>query len=45
MLDSTDMNINQIAAKLGFDDTYYFSRLFNKIMGMPPTAYRNADRG
>lgn len=45
MLDSTDMSINQIAAKLGFDDTYYFSRLFTKIMGMPPTAYRTADRG
>lgn len=45
MLDSTDMNINQIAAKLGFDDTYYFTRLFTKIMGMPPTAYRLAERG
>ncbi len=45
MLDSTDMNINQIAAKLGFEDSYYFSRLFTKIMGMPPTAYRTADRG
>lgn len=45
MLDTTDMNVNQIAAKLGFDDSYYFSRLFTKIMGMPPTAYRTADRG
>lgn len=45
MLDSTDMNVNQIAAKLGFDDSYYFSRLFTKIMGMPPTAYRTAERG
>ena len=45
LLDSTDMNINQIAAKLGFDDSYYFSRLFSKIMGMPPSAYRTAERG
>lgn len=45
MLDTTDMHINQIAAKLGFTDAYYFSRLFTKIMGMPPTVYRTTDRG
>lgn len=45
MLDTTDMHVNQIAAKLGFNDTYYFSRIFSRIMGMPPTAYRTTARG
>lgn len=44
LLDSTDMHINQIAAKLGVADPYYFSRLFTKIMGLPPTSYRATPR-
>lgn len=45
MLDTTDMKVNQISYKIGIDDTYYFSRLFSKIMGMSPRAYRNASKG
>lgn len=45
MLDSTDIKINQVALKLGFSDTLYFSRLFHKIMGVSPRAYRQQDRG
>lgn len=40
LLDTTPMKLNQIAFKLGFDDQFYFSRLFSKIMGIPPKAYR-----
>lgn len=40
MLDNSDMKINQISLKLGYDDPYYFSRLFSKIMGMSPKSYR-----
>lgn len=40
MLDATDMKINQICSKLGFEDQYYFSRQFSKVMGMSPKAYR-----
>lgn len=36
----TDMKINQISFKLGFDDPYYFSRIFTKITGMSPKKYR-----
>lgn len=39
-LDNTDMKINQISLNLGFDDQYYFSRLFAKTMGMSPRSYR-----
>lgn len=40
MLKVTDMHINQICYKLGFEDSLYFSRLFSKIMGIPPSEYR-----
>lgn len=37
----TDMSIKQICLELGFHDTYYFSRLFKKLMGLSPNKYRN----
>ena len=40
MLTTTDIKINQLCYKVGIDDSYYFSRLFTKLMGMSPTAYR-----
>ena len=39
-LQNTDFHIKQISNKLGFDDPYYFSRTFSRIMGMPPKDYR-----
>lgn len=41
MLKGTDMHINQICYKVGIEDSLYFSRLFSKIMGVPPSEYRN----
>jgi AraC-like DNA-binding protein len=40
MLQETDMRINQICHKVGIADSYYFSRLFTKIMGVPPKQYK-----
>ena len=40
LLTTTDMKINQICYKVGFDDPYYFSRLFSKLMGLSPRNYR-----
>lgn len=37
----TDMNIKEICVKIGFDDPYYFSRMFKKLMGSSPANYRN----
>ncbi|MGN6540831.1 MAG: AraC family transcriptional regulator, partial [Ginsengibacter sp.] len=36
----TDLRIKEISDKLGMEDPYYFSRMFTKIMGMSPSAYR-----
>lgn len=41
LLTSTDMPIKSIALKCGIPDVYYFSRLFKRITGTTPKAYRN----
>jgi len=45
LFDTTALNANQVAGHIGYSDPYYFSRIFRKIMGMPPTAYRRAKKG
>ena len=37
---ATDALVKEIAAQLGYDDPYYFSRLFTKLMGVSPNQYR-----
>lgn len=44
-LDFSDMKINQIILKIGYDDPFYFSRIFTKTMGMSPTEYRRKKKG
>jgi AraC-like DNA-binding protein len=39
-LQFTPLRVNEISLKLGFDDPYYFSRLFSKVMGISPAEYR-----
>lgn len=39
-IELTGMRINEIAIRLGYDEPAYFSRLFSKVMGMSPSAYR-----
>jgi AraC-like DNA-binding protein len=38
----TKMNIKEICTEVGFDDPYYFSRMFKKQMGQSPLRYRKA---
>lgn len=44
-LDLTDMRIKEIASELGYDDPYYFSRVFHKIMNISPVDYRKKQKG
>lgn len=40
LLFSNDSKIKIIALQLGYEDQYYFSRIFKKYMGMSPEQYR-----
>lgn len=40
-LQFTNLQIKEIAYRLGIVDPYYFSRFFSKIMGVSPIEYRN----
>lgn len=45
LLDVTEQNINEVAFAVGYEDAYYFSRIFRKIMGMSPSQYRKMRLG
>ena len=45
LLDSSDMKIKEIALKTGYDDPYYFSRIFTKLMGKSPMKYKKEPKG
>jgi len=45
MLDGTPLTVGRIAREVGYDDAFYFSRLFRSIMGCPPKAYRKTQKG
>ncbi|MGO1461115.1 MAG: AraC family transcriptional regulator [Marinobacter sp.] len=44
MLDTTSLSFTDISHRLGYDDAYYFSRLFKKTMGQAPRDYRHTPR-
>jgi YesN/AraC family two-component response regulator len=40
LLQCTNASISEIAAEVGFEDLYYFSRIFKKLVGFSPKEYR-----
>lgn len=40
LLEEKDMMITEIACRLGYENAYYFSRVFRKYMHMSPTDYQ-----
>lgn len=40
LMQANTVNISEAALAVGFDNIYYFSRLFKQLEGMPPSAYR-----
>ncbi|MBR2906694.1 MAG: helix-turn-helix transcriptional regulator [Clostridia bacterium] len=44
LLRNSSYRISEIAAEVGFDDPYYFSRIFRKAVGVSPRAYRQSDK-
>ncbi len=39
------MNIKEVAFAVGFQDANYFSKIFRKITGLPPSVYAAEERG
>ncbi|HPR30640.1 MAG TPA: AraC family transcriptional regulator [Prolixibacteraceae bacterium] len=44
LLDSKNLSVADVAREIGFEDPFYFSRLFRKVMNQSPRDYRK-DRG
>ena len=42
LLAETDMTVGQIGEQCGFNDYFYFTRIFKRLNGMTPTQYREA---
>ena len=40
LLLETDMTVSEVAEEVGFSDTSYFSKVFLKSAGIPPSSYR-----
>jgi len=40
LLDNSGLMISDVSRETGFDDQFYFSRVFHKVMGMSPAEYR-----
>ena len=40
----TGMTVKETALNLGIEDPYYFSRMFSKLMGISPAAYRKRNK-
>ena len=40
MLINSNYSVNEIAFSVGFEDAYYFSRLFKKEIGISPSEYK-----
>src|SRR4051812_30786010 len=40
LLDTTGLSVKEVADQLGYDDAFYFSRLFKSVISLAPTEYR-----
>ena len=41
LLDTTDWKVAAVAMDVGYSDPYHFSRVFSRVIGQSPRAYRN----
>ena len=41
---ATDLHVSECANACGYRDVYHFSRVFKRVFGQAPTAYRHAQR-
>ncbi len=41
LLESSDLKVYEISFKVGYSDSKYFGKIFQKIVGVKPSEYRN----
>jgi AraC-like DNA-binding protein len=44
LLETSELTVARVARMLGFDDPYYFSRSFTRVVGVSPARYRERGR-
>jgi AraC-like DNA-binding protein len=44
LLESSSLSVKEIAAQLGYEDPFYFSRVFKSVHGLAPSDFRCARR-
>ena len=44
LLTNPELNISTVGKMAGYQDPYYFSRIFKKCTGMYPTEYRGTEK-
>jgi AraC family transcriptional regulator of arabinose operon len=45
LLDTTTLPIGTVGYRTGYEDPYYFTRCFRRVMGVSPRAYRKVPKG
>jgi AraC family transcriptional regulator of arabinose operon len=45
LLDTSGLTVAEVAAATGYDDPYYFTRCFRRVMGCSPRQYRKIPKG
>src|ERR1035441_4400068 len=45
LLDNTDLSVKAVAGYLGYEDPFYFSRIFKALNDLSPTEYRMLHKG
>lgn len=44
-LDTTNLSVKEVGELVGYHDSFYFSRIFKKVMKQSPNAYRKTSKG
>jgi AraC-like DNA-binding protein len=45
LLDTTTLTVREVGYRVGYEDPYYFSRIFRRLMGLSPRQYRELRMG
>ncbi|EXX84824.1 AraC family transcriptional regulator [Paenibacillus darwinianus] len=45
LLGETELSMNEIAERVGYESQHYFSTSFKKVVGLPPMQYRKSSAG